>query len=230
MEYPVPVDGAGTRFHSRSAEAHDPMPASIPFHSPTRHPAMRAASVIALLALLSACDVRTPLAALPSTQPAESPEATTSDQRAMTAQERKRDADARPVIDADMLDAYVRGVDEEIALMRATGRHFVSLSKYDEQGLQVAAKAGLSVRDYSDLKRAMHKVLYELMLHERFAGPARQARLAGMEPHKREHAEEVLARDPYASVSTAERNLIQTRLVALRSQYDGYMDLAAIAD
>ena len=148
----------------------------------------------------------------------------------MTAQERKRDADARPVIDADMLDAYVRGVDEEIALMRATGRHFVSLSKYDEQGLQVAAKAGLSVRDYSDLKRAMHKVLYELMLHERFAGPARQARLAGMEPHKREHAEEVLARDPYASVSTAERNLIQTRLVALRSQYDGYMDLAAIAD
>ena len=144
--------------------------------------------------------------------------------------DRARNDDARPAITADMLDAYARGVDEEIALMRATGSHFVSLSKYDEHGRQVAAKAGLSVREYSDLKRAVHKVLQEKVMHERYAGPAGQSRLAGLEPHKREYAEEVLARDPYASVSAAERDLIQKRIVALRYQYDGYMGLAAIAD
>jgi hypothetical protein len=73
-------------------------------------------------------------------------------------------------------------------------------------------------------------VLYELMMHARYAGPAGQARLAGLEPHKREHAREVLARDPYASLSAAERDAVQARLAILRSQYEGYMDLAAIAD
>ncbi|MCD9027116.1 hypothetical protein LDO26_02665 [Luteimonas sp. BDR2-5] len=154
----------------------------------------------------------------------------TAGSRAASERTRTPAADPRPAITTDMLDAYARGLDEEIALMHASGSHFVSLSKYDAQGLQVAAKAGLPLPEYRGLRQAMHKVLYELMMHARYAGPDGQARLAGLEPHKREHAEEVLARDPYASLSAAERKRVQARLAPLQAQYDGYMRLAAIAD
>jgi hypothetical protein len=169
-------------------------------------------------------------AAIRSRCPAAFAAAAAPKQRTAPGPDRKRDDDVRPAITPAMLDAYARGLDEEIALMRASGTHSVSLSKYGEQGPQVAAKAGLSLPEYRALRQDMHKVLYERMMHERYAGPAGQARLAQLEPHKRKHAEEVLARDPYASLSTAERSQVQARLALLRSQYDDYMSLAAIAD
>lgn len=169
-------------------------------------------------------------AAIRARCPASSAATAAPKQRAALSPDRKRDVDVRPAITDDTLDAYARGLDEEIALMRASGTHSVSLSKYDEQGPQVAAKAGLSLPEYRALREDMHKVLYEQMMHERYAGPTGQARLARLEPHKREHAEEVLTRGPYASLSVAERDLVQARLALLQSQYDRYMDLAAIAD
>lgn len=165
-----------------------------------------------------------------SSVPPASAATATPKQRAAPGPDRARDDDLRPAITNDMLDAYARGLDEEIALMRASGTHSVSLSKYGEQGPQVAAKAGLSLPKYRALRRDMHKVLYEQMMYGRYAGPAGQVRLARLEPHKREHAEEVLTRDPYASLSAAERDLVQARLALLQSQYDRYMGLAAIAD
>ncbi|HUH89459.1 MAG TPA: hypothetical protein VLZ76_02205 [Lysobacter sp.] len=152
------------------------------------------------------------------------------ERRAATGTDRARNADPRPAITTDTLDAYARGLDEELALMRASGSHFVSLSKRSEDGRRVAAAAGLSPSEYQELRQAVHSVLYELMMHARYAGPAGQARLAGLEPHKREHAREVLARDPYASLSAVERDAVQARLDALQTRYDRYMDMAAIAD
>ena len=143
---------------------------------------------------------------------------------------RKADKVARPAITPASLEAYTRGLDEEIRLMRASGRHFVSLSKYDEEGRQVAARAGLSVAGYADLKRAVHDVLYARMLHQRYAGAAGQARLAGLEPHKREHAVEVLARDPFAALSPAERNAMQAPLDGLQAHYGRYLELAVVGD
>lgn len=162
--------------------------------------------------------------------PASSAAAAAPKQRAAPSPDRTREDGVRPAITPAMLDAYARGLDEEIALMRASGTHSVSLSKYGEQGPQVAAKAGLSLPEYRALRRDMHKVLYEQMMYGRYAGPTGQARLARLEPHKRKHAEEVLTRDPYASLSAAERDLVQARLALLQSQYDRYMGLAAIAD
>lgn len=146
------------------------------------------------------------------------------------AERRPREADPRPVLDDAMLDAYVRGMDEEIALMRASGSHFVSLSQYDAQGRQIAAAAALSLAEYRGLRNAMQTLLYEYMLHGRYAGADGQARLARLELHKREHALEVLARDPYASLSAAERDAVQARMPELQPLYTRYMDLAAVAD
>ena len=129
-----------------------------------------------------------------------------------------------------MLDAYVRGMGEEIALMRASGSHFVSLSQYDAQGRQIATAAELSLAEYRGLRNAMQTLLYERMLHARYAGADGQARLARLEPHKREHATEMLASDPFAPLSPAERDAVQARLDVLRPLYDRYMGIAAIAD
>ena len=68
------------------------------------------------------------------------------------------------------------------------------------------------------------------MLHARYAGADGQARLARLEPHKREHALEVLARDPYAALSAAERDTVQARMSELQPLYTRYMGLAAVAD
>lgn len=137
---------------------------------------------------------------------------------------------SRPDITPAMLDAYVRGMEEEIRLMRASGSHFVSLSKYDEEGRQVAATAGLSLPEYSALRQAVQDVLYAHMMHGLYRGPAGATRLAGLERHKREHAVEVLSRDPFAALSPAEREAMQARIGTLRPLYDRYMEIAAIAD
>lgn len=144
--------------------------------------------------------------------------------------ERRRDTQAQRALTPDLVDAYARGIDKEIALMRASGTHFVSLSRYGGRGPQVAAAAGLSLPEYKELRKTMQKVLYALMLHDRYAGADGEARLAVLEPHKREHAEDVLARDPYAALSIAERDAVQSRLGTLQAQHHRYMDLAAIAD
>lgn len=144
--------------------------------------------------------------------------------------DRKRDVDVAPVLSADLLDAYARGLDEEIALMRASGSHFISLSRHDVQGRQVAEAAGLTLPEYRGLRDAVQKLLYERMLHERYAGTVGTARLLRLEPHKRKHADEVLARDPYAALSTSERKAVESRMPALQSQYARYMDLAAVGD
>lgn len=138
--------------------------------------------------------------------------------------------DPRPTITPDLLDAWIRGMEEEIALMRATNSHFISLSKYDEHGLQVAEKAGLPLPEYRGLRDAVTKVMYAHMMHERYAGADGQARLARLEPHKREHAIGILASEPFATLSPAERDAVQARLGSLRALYDRYMDIAAIAD
>lgn len=138
--------------------------------------------------------------------------------------------DPRPTITADLLDAYTRGMEQEILLMRSTGSHFVSLSKYHEHGLQVAEKAGLPLPEYRGLRRAVTDVLYALFMHELYAGPGGEARLARLEPHKRDHALEMLASEPFATLSPAERDAMQARLATLRPLYGRYMEIAAIAD
>jgi hypothetical protein len=138
--------------------------------------------------------------------------------------------DPRPTLTPDLLDAYVRGMEEEIALMDASGSHFIPLSKYDEQGLQVAATAALPLPEYRGLRQKVNDVLYAHMMHERYAGADGQARLDRLEPHKREHALEVLANEPFATLSAAERSAVQARLDTLRDTYDRYMRIAAIAD
>lgn len=162
-----------------------------------------------------------------TTRPAEP---TSVSRNRLATPDRTGDEETRPAITIATLDAYVRGQDEEIALMRANGTHFVSLSKYGDEGRRVAAKAGLPLPAYRALRTDMHRMLHELMMHERYAGTTGQARLAGLEPHKRAYAVEVLARDPYASLSAVERDQVQAQLALLRPQYDAYLDLAAIAD
>ena len=143
---------------------------------------------------------------------------------------RASNEDPRPTLTSDLLDAYVRGMEEEIVLMDASGSHFISLSKYDEQGLQVAATADLPLPEYRGLRQKVNDVLYAHMMHERYAGADGQARLDRLEPHKREHALEVLANEPFATLSAAERSAVQARLDTLRDTYDRYMRIAAIAD
>ena len=143
---------------------------------------------------------------------------------------RTSNEDPRPTITPDLLDAYIRGMEEEIVLMRSTGSHFISLSKYDENGLQVAGKAGLPLPEYRGLRQAVNDVLYSHFMHELYAGPDRQARLGRLEPHKREYALERLASEPFATLSPAERDAVQARLGTLRPLYDRYMEIAAIAD
>lgn len=143
---------------------------------------------------------------------------------------RASNEDPRPAITPDLLEAYIRGMEEEIVLMRATGSHFISLSMYSEEGLQVAQKAGLELPEYRGLRRAVNEVLYAHMMHERYAGPDGQARMQRLEPHKREHAASMLATEPFASLSSAERDAVQARLDTLRPLYDRYMQIAAIAD
>lgn len=143
---------------------------------------------------------------------------------------RASNQDPRPTITPELLDAYVRGMEEEIRLMRSTGSHFISLSKYDEHGLQVAEKAGLPIPEYRGLRQAVTEVLYAHLMHERYSGPDGEARLARLEPHKREHAQGMLASEPFATLSPAERDAVQSRLGTLRPLYDRYMEIAAIAD
>lgn len=141
-----------------------------------------------------------------------------------------READPRPLLDDAMLDAYLRGMEEEIALMRAEGSHFVSLSRHNAQGRQVAAAAALTLAEYRGLRNVMQKLLYERMLHARYAGADGQARLARLEPHKREHAHEVLSRDPYAPLSAEERAAVQARMPELQRLYARHMDLVTVGD
>lgn len=143
---------------------------------------------------------------------------------------RPSNEDPRPSITPDMLDAYIRGMEEEIVLMRAAGSHFISLSRYSEEGLQVAEKAGLPMPEYRGLRRAVTDVLYAHSMHERYAGPDGKARLARLEAPKREHALKMLASEPFATLSPAERKAVQARLGVLRPLYDRYMEIAAIAD
>jgi len=143
---------------------------------------------------------------------------------------RASNEDPRPTLTPDLLDAYIRGVEEEIVLMRATGSHFISLSMYSEEDRRVAEKAGLELPEYRGLRRAVDEVLYAHLMHERYAGADGQARLARLEPHKREHAIDMLASEPFAPLSPAERDAVQARLDTLRPLYDRYMEIAAIAD
>lgn len=143
---------------------------------------------------------------------------------------RAANQDPRPTITPDLIDAYIRGMEEEVRLMRSIGSHFISLSKYDEHGLQVAERAGLPIAEYRGLRQAVTEVLYAHLMHERYAGPDGEARLARLEPHKREHALGMLAREPFATLAPAERDAVQARLDTLRPLYDRYMDIAAIAD
>ena len=150
--------------------------------------------------------------------------------RASSSDKPASNEDPRPTITPDLLDAWIRGMEEEIALMRATNSHFVSLSKYDEHGLQVAEKAGLPLPEYRGLRDAVTRVMYVHLMHERYGGADGQARLARLEAHKREHAIEILASEPFATLSPAEREALQARLDSLRALYDRYMEIAAIAD
>ncbi len=143
---------------------------------------------------------------------------------------RKPAADPRPAITGEMLDAYARGMEEEISLMRASASHFVSLSRYDAQGRQVAEKAGLELPEYRGLRQALHEVLHVQTMHARYTGPGGPAKLAALEPHKRDYALTVLARDPFATLSPAERGAVQARMHGLQDSYARYMEIAAIAD
>lgn len=149
---------------------------------------------------------------------------------AVEAAKRTSNEDPRPTITPDLIDAYIRGMEEEIRLMRSTGSHFISLSKYDELGLQVAEQAGLPIAEYRGLRQAVTEVLYAHFMHERYTGPDGEARLARLEPHKREHAREMLASEPFATLAPAERDAVLARLDTLRPLYDRYMEIAAIAD
>ena len=185
----------------------------------------RAAACALLLSVLAACERNATTA---SAEPAAEPQMVGSVPAAYGTA--RHAATERLDLTAATLDAYLRGMEQEIALMRASGRSFVSLSRHDEEGRQVAAAAGLGLHDYTRVRDAVQKVLYERMLHERYAGADGNARLAGLEPHKRDHAKDVLARDPFASLSTSERDVMQQRLSDLRAQYDRYMALAAVGD
>lgn len=143
---------------------------------------------------------------------------------------RKSAEASRPAITADMLDAYTRGLDEEIAMMRASGRNFVSLAKSDDEGRQVAAKAGLSLAEYRGLRRAILDMLHVRMMHALYAGPAGQARLPGLEPHKREYATRLLAREPFAAFAPDERRVLEARLPRMESEYQRYLELAVVGD
>ena len=182
----------------------------------------RAAGLVLLPILLGACGDGAPPAA-PSPASAAADGATGAAPRASN-------EDPRPTLTPDLLDAYVRGMEEEIALMRADGSHTISLSMYDERGVQVAEKAGLPLPEYRGLRGKVNDVLYAHMMHGRYAGPDGQARLARLEPHKREHAVEMLAREPFDALSSAERDAMQLRLDSLRALYDRYMEIAAIGD
>lgn len=196
------------------------MPASIPLR-----PTSRFAGLLLVPLLLAACVDRA------QPEPAGSAAADRSAARASTGSSaRASNEDPRPTITPDLLDAYIRGMEEEIALMRATGSHFIALSKYDEQGLQVAEKAGLPLPEYRGLRQAVNDVLYSHFMHELYAGPDGRARLERLEPHKREYALEKLASEPFAPLSPAERDAVQARLGSLRPLYDRYMGIAAIAD
>lgn len=196
------------------------MPASIP------HRLIRRTAGLALVPLLvAACgDPAQPGRATATGDAAVVPGA------AVEAAKRTSNEDPRPTITPDLIDAYIRGVEEEIRLMRSTGSHFISLSKYDELGLQVAEQAGLPIAEYRGLRQAVMDVLYAHFMHERHAGPDGEARLARLEPHKREHALGMLANEPFAALAPAEREAVQARLGTLRPLYDRYMDIAAIAD
>src|SRR5690606_22617270 len=121
-------------------------------------------------------------------------------------------------------------MDEEIALMRASGNHFVSLSAHDAQGRQVAAAAGLAPADYRRVRDALQKLLYEDMLHARYAGTEGQARLSRLERHKRDRAREARARGPDARRSADERETVQARRAARRRLCTRYMELATVGD
>jgi len=144
-----------------------------------------------------------------------------------TARKRARNT-PRPTITDDSIDAYLRGIREELTLMRANNSHFVTLSKYDEEGLQVAATAGLPLDEYVQLRRTLQKVLHEQMMHDRYAGAAGQARLEQLEPHTLKYAKEVLARDPYDSLLDAERKLVRPRMPVLQEQYRDYLSIASV--
>src|SRR5690606_5418960 len=184
----------------------------------------RMAAVAVLLSLLPACGQRESAAAADAATVASAGAAAATDSK------RAPGKSQRPELTLAMFDAYARGIEKEIAFMQASGSHFVSLSRYDEEGLQVAATADLPLSGYIEVRDAVQKVLYELMLHERYAGAEGRARLAGLEPHKREHAEEVLARDPYAALTTLEQRAMRMRLGALQRQYERYMQLATVGD
>ncbi|HIY71078.1 MAG TPA: hypothetical protein H9827_06390 [Candidatus Luteimonas excrementigallinarum] len=196
------------------------MPASIPLRRISR-----IAGLALVPLLLAACGDRA------QPEPADNAVADRGAARASTdSGARASNEDPRPTITPDLLDAWIRGMEEEIALMRATGSHFISLSKYDENGLQVADKAGLPLPEYRGLRQAVNDVLYSHFMHELYAGPDGKARLARLEPHKREYALERLASEPFATLSPAERDAVQARLGTLRPLYDRYMEIAAIAD
>lgn len=202
------------------------MPAFVPFR-----PTSPAASLLLVPLLLAACGApEQPGRAEPLRDgihvPGHSPTAAGD----AGASARASNEDPRPTITPDLLDAYIRGMEEEILLMRSTAGHFISLSKYDEKGLQVAEKAGLPLPEYRGLRQAVTDVLYSHFMHERYAGPEGEARLARLEPHKREHAAGMLASEPFATLSPAESNAVQARLDTLRPLYDRYMEIAAIAD
>lgn|SRR5690606_4975587 len=196
------------------------MPGSAPLR-----PISRIAGLVLIPLLLAACGDRA------QPEPAANASADQGAARASTnGGARASNEDPRPTITSDLLDAYIRGMEEEIALTRSTGSHFISLSKYDEQGMQVAEKAGLPMPEYRGLRQALSDVLHAHAMHELYAGPGGEARLAGLEPHKREYAVEMLAGDPFATLSPSEREAVQARLGTLREVFDRYMAIAAIAD
>lgn len=202
------------------------MPASAP-----RHRTFHIAGLVLLSLLLAACgDPAQPGRGEPPRDASQVPSETSTAATGTRGNARTSNEDPRPAITPDMLDAYIRGMQEEITLMRATGSHFIPLSKYDEKGVQVAEKAGLPLPEYRGLRQAVMDVLYSHFMHELYAGPDGQARLERLEPHKREYALERLASEPFAQLSPAERDAVQARLDTLRPLYGRYMEIAAIAD
>src|SRR5690554_6699329 len=131
------------------------MPASVPLR-----PISRAAGLVLIPLLLAACVDRA------QPEPADNAGADRSAAHASTdSGARASNEDPRPTITPDLLDAYIRGIEEEIVLMQATGSHFISLSKYSDQGLQVADKAELPLPGYRGLRRAVNDVLHAHLMH-----------------------------------------------------------------
>src|SRR5690606_599736 len=148
----------------------------------TTHRMAAIAGLVALLAItvaLAGCS-NDPAPGAESAPPAAAGSGTAGDAPAMGPDDGKEAFELTPAL----LQAYAKGLRKEVEIIRRPGRgtHYgVKVSKFGEEGPEVAAAAGLSIEEYQAVQEVVGRIFTTLNFQGKI-GPPRSIDLAEADP------------------------------------------------